>query len=75
MLLQCAHLYVLRLKSVEVGLSYSVKITAASALQCWQIARHRTNHFGLQSGNHPKSWQFMEYFLKPHTHEMFSVYL
>ena len=49
-----AHLYVLRLKSVEVGLSYSVKITAASAL-CWQITRHRTNHFGFQSGNHPKS--------------------
>ena len=41
-------------ESVEVGLSYSVKITAASAL-CWQIARHRTNHFGFQSGNHPKS--------------------
>jgi hypothetical protein len=61
-------------ESVEVGLSYSVKITAASAL-CWQIARHRTNHFGFQSGNHPKSWQFMEYFLKLHTHEMFSVYI
>jgi hypothetical protein len=60
--------------SVEVDLSYSVKTTAANAL-CWQIARHRTNHFGFQSGNHPKSWQFMEYFLKPHTQEMFSVYL